>query len=63
MLRLRKLAIRPRKTRLVCATANSSPKEIEELQARNEKKAEMAAMSWDELVEILTDIVHATVPG
>jgi hypothetical protein len=34
---------------------------IEELQARNEKKAEKAAMTRDELIEILTEIVHATV--
>lgn len=34
-------------------------KRIEELQARNEGKAEMAALSRDELIEILTDIVHA----
>jgi hypothetical protein len=33
---------------------------IEELRARNERKAEMAAMTRDELIEILTDIVHAT---
>jgi hypothetical protein len=33
---------------------------IEELQARNEQKAEMAAMTRDELIEILTEIVHAT---
>lgn len=33
---------------------------IEELQARNERKAEMAALSRDELIEILTEIVHAT---
>jgi hypothetical protein len=32
---------------------------IEELQARNEKKAEMAAMTRDELVQILTEIVQA----
>jgi hypothetical protein len=31
---------------------------IEELQARNERKAEMAALTRDELIEILTDIVH-----
>jgi hypothetical protein len=35
-------------------------KRIEELQARNERKAEMAAMTRDELLGILTDIVHAT---
>jgi hypothetical protein len=35
-------------------------KRIEELQARNERKAEMAALSRDELVGILTEIVHAT---
>jgi hypothetical protein len=35
-------------------------KRIEELQARNERKAEMAAMTRDELVEILAEIVHAT---
>jgi phage terminase small subunit len=35
-------------------------KRIEELQARNERKAEMAALSRDELIEILTEIVHAT---
>jgi hypothetical protein len=34
-------------------------KRIEELQARNERKAEMAALTRDELVGILTDIVHA----
>jgi hypothetical protein len=33
---------------------------IEELQARNARKAEMAAMTRDELVEILAEIVHAT---
>ena len=35
-------------------------KRIEELQARNERKAEMAAMTRDELIEILADIVQAT---
>ena len=35
-------------------------KRIEELQARNERKAEMAALTRDELVKILTEIVHAT---
>jgi hypothetical protein len=30
------------------------------LQARNEKKAEMAAMTRDELIGILTDIVQAS---
>jgi hypothetical protein len=35
-------------------------KRIEELQARNERKAEMAALSRDELIGILTDIVKAT---
>jgi hypothetical protein len=34
-------------------------KRIEELQVRNERKAEMAALSRDELVEILAEIVHA----
>jgi hypothetical protein len=34
-------------------------KRIEELQARNERKAEMAALSRDELVGILAEIVHA----
>jgi hypothetical protein len=34
-------------------------KRIEELQVRNERKAEMAALTRDELVGILTDIVHA----
>jgi hypothetical protein len=33
---------------------------IGELQARNERKAEMAALTRDELIGILTDIVHAT---
>ena len=33
---------------------------IEELQARNERKAEMAALPRDELIGILSDIVHAT---
>jgi hypothetical protein len=32
---------------------------IEELQARNERKAEMAALSRDELTGILAEIVHA----
>lgn len=32
---------------------------IEELQARNERKAEMAALTRDELIEVLTEIVHA----
>ena len=32
---------------------------IEELQARNERKAEMAAITRDELIGVLTDIVHA----
>jgi hypothetical protein len=35
-------------------------KRIEELQARNERKAEMATLRRDELVGILTEIVHAT---
>jgi hypothetical protein len=35
-------------------------KRIEELQARNERKAEMAALSRDELIEILTEIAQAT---
>ena len=35
-------------------------KRIEELQARNERKAEIAAMTRDELIEILADIVQAT---
>ena len=35
-------------------------KRIGELQARNERKAEMAALTRDELVGILTDIVKAT---
>jgi phage terminase small subunit len=35
-------------------------KRIEELQARNERRAEMAALSRDELIGILTEIVHAT---
>ena len=35
-------------------------KRIEELQARNERKAEKAALTRDELIGILTDIVHAT---
>jgi hypothetical protein len=35
-------------------------KRIEELQARNERKAEMAALTRDELIEILTEIVKAT---
>jgi hypothetical protein len=35
-------------------------KRIEELQVRNERKAEMAALSRDELIGILTEIVHAT---
>jgi hypothetical protein len=38
-------------------------KRIEELQARNERKAEMAALSGDELIGILTELstqpVHA----
>ena len=34
-------------------------KRIEELQARNERKAEMAALSRDELIRILSEIVHA----
>jgi phage terminase small subunit len=34
-------------------------KRIEELQVRNERKAEMAALSRDDLVGILTEIVHA----
>ena len=33
---------------------------IEELQASNERKAEMAALTRDELIGILTEIVHAT---
>jgi hypothetical protein len=32
----------------------------EELQARNERKAEMVAMSRDELIGVLTEIVQAT---
>jgi hypothetical protein len=35
-------------------------KKIEELQARNERKGEMAALTRDELVEILTEIVKST---
>jgi hypothetical protein len=35
-------------------------KRIEELQARNERKAELAALTRDELIRILTEIVHAT---
>lgn len=35
-------------------------KRIEELQARNERRAELAALSRDELVAILTEIVRAT---
>ena len=34
-------------------------KRIEELQLRNERRAEMAALSRDELVGILTEVVHA----
>ena len=33
---------------------------IEELQASNKRKAEIAAMTRDELIGILTEIVHAT---
>ena len=33
---------------------------IKELQARNERKAEMAALTRDELIAILTEIVQAT---
>jgi hypothetical protein len=33
---------------------------IEELQARNERKAEMAALTRDELIGVITDIVKAT---
>ena len=35
-------------------------KRIEELQARNERRAELAALSRDELIGILTEIVQAT---
>ena len=34
-------------------------KRIEEPQIRNERKAEMAALSRDELITILSEIVHA----
>jgi hypothetical protein len=34
-------------------------KRVEELQARNERRAEFPALSRDELVGILTEIVHA----
>jgi hypothetical protein len=34
-------------------------KRIEELQARNERKAEAAALSRDELIKILSEVVHA----
>jgi phage terminase small subunit len=34
-------------------------KRIEELQVRNERKAEIAALTRDELIKILTEIVHA----
>ena len=34
---------------------------IDELQASNKRKAEIAAMTRDELIGILTEIVHATV--
>ena len=33
---------------------------VKELQARNERKAEMTALTRDALVQILTDIVHGT---
>jgi integrase len=33
---------------------------IEELQAGNKRKAEIAALTRDELIGILTEIVHAT---
>jgi hypothetical protein len=35
-------------------------KRVEELQARNERRAELAALSRDELIGILTEIVQAT---
>jgi hypothetical protein len=35
-------------------------KRIEELQARNERKAEKVAMTRDEIIKILTEIVQAT---
>jgi hypothetical protein len=35
-------------------------KRIEELQARNERKAELVAMTRDELIEILTEVVKET---
>ena len=35
-------------------------KRIAELQTRNERKAEMAALTRDELVRLLTEIVYAT---
>jgi hypothetical protein len=34
-------------------------KRIEELQLRNQRKAEMAALSRDELIKILSEVVHA----
>ena len=34
-------------------------KRIEELQARNERKGEMVALSRDELIKILSEVVHA----
>jgi hypothetical protein len=46
----------PRTAQLRCAVA----RRIAELQTRNERKAEMAAMTRDELVKILTEIVQAT---
>ena len=39
------------------ATTPLVAKRIEELQARNERKAEMAALTRDELIAILTEIV------
>ena len=46
--------------RLAFATTLLWPKRIEELQVRNERKAEMAALSRDELIGILAEIVHAS---
>ena len=45
--------------RTTAAQQRVSGQTIEELQIRNEKKAEMAALSRDELIGILAEIVHA----
>jgi hypothetical protein len=56
---LQRLGLKPRRTLHGLRNNPLVAKRIEELQARNERKAEAAALKRDELVAILTDIVKA----